>query len=453
MKQQGSVRKVQLISATDQRAIKRDVIKLLNERPEALVGDLQHVVSEVLTKRSAILKISKAHPTPFYLIDDAALRQGIKRFAKAFTAKIPGIQIFYAMKLNHHPYIIKQVLRGGLNLDVSSHRELSIALHAGARKIVFTGPAKSVPGLQLAVHHSDKVTINMDSFQELANLGAVTKQMKKSVRAGVRVFTGAYTKWNKFGIPLRDLKAFWQRAKRQPNIKLQGIHMHISWNRDAKPYADALRQIAAYLKKEFTKQEISQIKFIDFGGGYRPHRAEGYYPSTTDQGEIINIVSHHYGAKVKYQQRYLMVRSLEIEQYATGIAQAIDRYLRPLGDFEYYTEPGRIICNNAMHIVTRIADIKPQQVIIADGGNNMVSWERFEYYYFPLINLTHPSATKEVPALIYGNLCLLEDVWGYYCYAQKLAVGDVLVVPYQGALTYSLAQNFIHPIPETYILR
>ena len=411
------------------------------------------MVTELLGRRQEILRIAAAHVTPFYLIDDQALRSSIRRFSEAFRSRIPDCQIYYAMKLNPHPYILRQVVVNGFGLDASSHRELVIALNMGAKKIVFTGPAKSREGLTVAVRNAKRVIVNLDGFQELEHLGSIARRSQRTVRAGVRVFTGAYSRWNKFGIPLTELKTFFEKARRHRFVDLQGIHVHMSWNRDAAPYAEALRQISSYLKKNLTNQQRTQIRFIDFGGGFRPYRGEGYYPATTDQGEIIEIVSRYLHTSVRYRHRYFLVKSVPIEQYAEGIGQAITRYLRPLGEFAYFTEPGRIICNQAMHIVLRIADIKPQGIIIADGGNNLIGWERFEYYYFPLINLTHPSATQEKKALIYGNLCLLEDIWGHYCYAKKFAVGDVLLVPYQGAMAYTLAQQFIHPIPPVYHLR
>lgn len=107
-----------------------------------------------------------------------------------------------------------------------------------------------------------------------------------------------------------------------------------------------------------------------------------------------------------------------------------------------------------MHIALKVVDRKSPRTAILDGGVNAIGWERFSYDYFPVINLTHPGMRERICTL-YGSLCLQGemDLWGYSYYGSKLAEGDILVVPYQGHLTYSLAQNFIHPIPPVYIMK
>ena len=105
-----------------------------------------------------------------------------------------------------------------------------------------------------------------------------------------------------------------------------------------------------------------------------------------------------------------------------------------------------------MHIVLSVADIKDKENCILNGGVNMVGWQRFEKEYFPLVNITHPSK-KERQCRMWGNLCTTWDIWGYYYYGSKLGQKDIIIVPYQGALTYSLAQTFINDIPAVYKLK
>ena len=441
-----------LISDKDLKVTYQRINKILGQKYRGLNTDLSPLVKELLTKKNKILKLTKKYQTPFYLLDEQELKESIGTFSQAFNQFLPGCESYYAMKVNHHPYIIKTVLKRGFGLDVSSERELKIALSYGAKKIVFTGPAKEIAGLDLAVRNNKKVIVNIDSFQELVRLAAVTKKRKQEVRAGVRIFCHHYGPWNKFGIPLSDLKKFWLQAKRYPLIKLGGLHFHVSWNKDVLPYQESMAEIARYLKNNFSLAQRQQIKFFDFGGGFRPYQSEGYYPWHTPQGQLIKAANDYFGKETKFKPRYLIIEAATISEYAKGIASAINKYLKPLLQCTYITEPGRIICNNAMHIVLKITDIKDNNIVIADGGTNIVGWERFEYDYFPLINLSHPSL-KEIDCLIYGSLCLPQDFWGYYCYAKKINEGDIILVPYQGGLTYSIAQNFIRPIPESYLLK
>lgn len=431
--------------------IKKIVIKVLEKEPVRQRGDLSHIAKKYIERKDKILRLAGKHPPPFYVLDQTELHESITSFKQAFSHAIPGSEYFYAIKMNHEPRIVKAVLTHGFGLDVSSERELRIALQKGAKKILFSGPGKTDEALALAVRHSDAVVVLMDSFSELARLRDVLVRNGGSVRAGVRVCTKK-NNWNKFGIPLKELGRFWREAKEVPGLRLEGIQHHVSWNANALPYRQAIREIASYLGNAFTAEEREGITFIDLGGGLLPYLSEGYYPWGTPQGKIARIAHDDAGKKVSFKDRYYISEAVPIATYAEGIGAAIERYLAPLVTCAYYFEPGRVICNNAMHIVVRVMDVKGPRKAITNGGIYMVGWERFEYDYFPLVDLTNPSL-KERKVTLYGSLCMQQDLWGYYCYASKIEEGDIILIPYQGALTYSLAQNFIHPIPKVRLLK
>lgn len=348
---------------------------------------------------------------------------------KAFQTHIPRFHAYYAVKLNHHPLIMRRAVEQGFGLDVASRRELSMAIGVGAERIVYFSPGKSEDDLKEAVVHSDVVRVHIDSFNELHKLGAITNEMKRSISVGVRIHLPAQDLWSKYGIPLDKLKAFWEEAARYPFVQLDGIHFHQSRNRTTNFYTDAIREIAEYLDTYFSTQERASIAHVDFGGGFEPYQSEGL---------IIKDGLH------RHDHHVLEVPT--IEAYAQAIGEAIMKHLNPLINATYCSEPGRYICNSAMHIVLRVADVKSAQDVILDGGVNMVGWQRFESEYFPLINLSSPAKT-EIQCNMWGNLCTTWDIWGYRCYASSLNEGDIIVVPNQGALTYSLAQSFINDIP------
>ena len=83
-------------------------------------------------------------------------------------------------------------------------------------------------------------------------------------------------------------------------------------------------------------------------------------------------------------------------------------------------------------------------MVITDGGTNLLGWERPLSEFIPLINLTRPSL-KERRVRVFGSLCTPHDIWGYSVFGEDIRVNDILVVPDQGAYTYSLIQSFIKP--------
>jgi len=53
---------------------------------------------------------------------------------------------------------------------------------------------------------------------------------------------------------------------------------------------------------------------------------------------------------------------------------------------------------------------------------------------------------KEHSLKIFGSLCTPYDIWGTSIFGEGIESGDILVIPDQGAYTYSLRQSFIKPM-------
>ena len=121
------------------------------------------------------------------------------------------------------------------------------------------------------------------------------------------------------------------------------------------------------------------------------------------------------------------------------------------GERRIALEPGRWVCNDAVHLLMTVVDKKNGDIVITDAGTNAVGWERFEGDYFPVLNLTRPGP-NENSCLILGSLCTPHDIWGAAYFGSGIEPGDVLMIPTQGAYTYSLRQDFIKPIPHVVAL-
>lgn len=433
------------------------VLKLLKEKPRGIRGTLIHIAKSIIRKRKILAQYAKAYGSPFYLIDEEHLHSDVQNFKKSFDTHLPNHQAFYAVKANYHPFILQKMVAEGLGLDVSSERELELAIEAGAKKILFSGPGKSEADLRLAIQHGGILTINLDSFEELHRLGKITNQTKTTIRAGIRFFTTIHGTWSKFGIPLSQLKKFWTEAKKYPFIHLEGVQFHTSLNLTSEKYCKILEELAAYLKKNFSQKQREEIKFIDIGGGYYPDNVEGFYPWsdhypwTLSGGHITKLAHEYYGEKVKFKDKYFVTRAESQEVMAKKIGTTIDNHLKNLINCAYYTEPGRILVNNSSSIMGKIMDVK-DNVVILDAGINATGWEFGQHFYMPIINITHPD-TKEKNMEIYGSLCTPRDLWGHSIYAKKVQPGNTIVIPNQGAYKFTLAQTFIKSIPPTYIMR
>lgn len=424
------------------KVIRRIFNILLHKTPHLNNFELETFVNEQLKKRKIFIRAYELYGSPLYFIEQQVILDRAKRLFTAFNEMFSEPQIFYAVKSNNNPIIIKTLLNAGFGLDVSSGTELELALSCGATNIVFSGPGKTDKELKLAVQNQKYITVLMDSYNELERLNNLASKAGVSVKTGVRLTTDERALWNKFGIPLDYLPDFLNKAKKYKNIHLKGIQFHTSWNLTPEKYIIFIKQLARILKK-LSRDTLERIEFIDIGGGYWPQQGEWLLFEGTPEGRFYSsivkstkrVISHH-----KFS-------SVPIEEFLCQIANALKKYVFPLVECKIYTEPGRWLCNDAMHIIIRVIDKKREDMVITDAGTNAIGWERFETDYFPVINLSRPGL-KEHKCYILGSLCTPHDVWGYSYHGKDIQIGDVLLVPYQGAYTYSLRQEFIKPLPK-----
>lgn len=376
------------------------------------------------------------------MIDSETLINRARQFREAFSTVLPDIRVYYALKSNNHPIIATALVKEGFGLDVSSGLELKIAMSCRARDIVFSGPGKSLDELALAVDNSEKVTILIDSFGELERLEKISSQTGATIRAGVRLATDDTGIWRKFGIPLDKLQSFFDKASKSEYVDLCGLQFHLSWNLSPEAQVVFIARLGSELRR-LDKKHQDKIQFIDIGGGFWPEQGEWLQLAATPKGIVQTALTN--STILKGLEHYKR-SACSITDFADHLSVALRNQLPEDVRCTICLEPGRWLCNDAMHILLTVTDVKASDVVITDGGTNAVGWERFETDYFPVINLTRPGL-HEHECLVAGSLCTPHDVWGYSYFGDGIEVGDVLLVPDQGAYTYSLRQEFIKPLP------
>jgi len=319
-------------------------------------------VRSFLTQRQLFLDFSVRHGTPVYLFDENVLLQRAKQFTTAFSEEIPGLRAFFAMKSNNHPAVANSLVKFGLGLDVSSGLELETALGIGCQNILFSGPGKTEAELDLAVANAEVVTVLIDSFGELDRLERVSRLRNVVVRAGVRLTTEEKGLWRKFGVPLAELESFMTRAEEFEHVRLCGLQFHTSWNLTPSSQVSFLIRLG---------ERLATMK--------RQRRGEWLHFSATPQGRITQLVL----PDIRQSDRY-KYPSEPLEIFAREIGQALRQHIFPYVECEVFTEPGRWLVNDSMHILLTVVDKKAEDLVIVDGGTNIVGWERFETDCAPL---------------------------------------------------------------------
>jgi diaminopimelate decarboxylase len=191
---------------------------------------------------------------------------------------------------------------------------------------------------------------------------------------------------------------------------------------------------------------LRKIRFLDVGGGYWPEPGEWLHAHPSRQGRRDTVSGAGTASLTYYGQP-----AAAIETFAGELGRAIRGCLDFLFPCTLWFEPGRWICHDSMQLMMSVADKKASDLVITDAGINAVGWERFEADYFPVLNLTRPSLNEKV-CLICGSLCTPHDIFGFSYFGEDILMGDVLLIPAQGAYTYSLRQDFIKPVPKVAIM-
>ena len=403
-------------------------------------------VRPLLEQRDLFLESCGRHRTPVYLFDEKVLLTRAKQFITAFTNEVPGFHAFFAVKSNNHPAVAKSLVRFGLGLDVSSGLELKTALATGCQRILFSGPGKTDAELDLAVANSEAVMVLTDSFGEFERLERIARWRNIEVRAGVRLTTEEKGLWRKFGVSLAELERFMEKAGTSHHIRLCGLQFHTSWNLTPGAQVSFLRRLGKQLGA-MNRRLVKAIEFLDIGGGYWPSLGEWVRFSATPEGRLIQTVL----PDARSQDRYRFP-SEPIEVFSREIGRGLCEHVFPYIRCNVFAEPGRWLVNDSMHILLTVVDKKAEDLVIVDGGTNIVGWDRFETDYFPVINLSRPSLIER-SCFICGSLCTPQDVWGYGYFGDTIEQGDILMIPSQGAYTYSLRQRFIKPLAKVIPLK
>jgi diaminopimelate decarboxylase len=425
----------------DKRCIIRETRDMLDQSMPLLEEqELLEYVRSYMIRNAEFQNAFSSYGSPLYLFDKRLLLERVQQFRDAFELFLSDFQIYYAIKSNNHPLVASTLVDCDLGLDVSSGLELEMARKCGCRDILFSGPGKTAAELQLAVFHHTDVTILMDSFGELERLQEEAARQHRQVRAGIRVTADERGLWRKFGIPLRDLKSFLDRAMQSPNVMFSGFQFHTSWNRTPAAQISFIEQLGKTLQKLPVKY-LDAIDFLDVGGGYWPSRGEWLQPSGTPTGQLHKVLH----PELQQAVCHFKLEAEPIEVFARKISEALKAHIFPQVQCRIFTEPGRWINNDAMHLLLTVVDRKSDDLVITDAGTNIIGWERFETDFAPIINLSRPAETEHA-CLVLGSLCTPHDVWGYSYFGEDIKPADILLIPSQGAYTYSLHQNFIKPM-------
>lgn len=354
--------------------------------------------------------------TPFYVFDTQGFVKNYQALQAAMRQVYPNYQVAYSYKTNYTPYVCNLVKSLGGYAEVVSDMEYLLAKKLGYkdRNIVYNGPAK---GKCMESHVLYGGISNVDNPAEavrVAQLAAAHPEC--SIRIGLRINMdlGFVSRFG-MSVDSSELKEAIRLLHEQKNIKIVGLHCHISRNR----WLPAWKKRAEVMVNAADRYVDGIPEYISLGSGM-----------FADMEESLRV---QFGQVPTY------------EEYAQAAMKPfIDRY--PDASPIVFTEPGTTVVARYLSFVTRVLDIKTvrkRTIATLDG-----SYE----------NLGEICTMKKLPlcrlAAGEGGLYDSVDLMGYTCleqdlllggYSGALCPGDVLAFQNVGGYSIVSKPQFIRP--------
>ncbi|MFV5995175.1 diaminopimelate decarboxylase [Streptomyces sp. NPDC056231] len=379
-----------------------------------------------------VTRLAEEFGTPAYFLDESDFRARCRAWADAFGR---DADVFYAGKAFLSRAVVRWLQEEGLNLDVCSGGELTIALAAGmpAERIAFHGNNKTVAEIERAME-AGVGRIVLDSFQEIVRVSHVAQRLGKRQRVQIRVTVGveAHThefiatahEDQKFGIALAGGEAAEavRRALTLDGLELVGIHSHIgSQIFDMAGFEVSARRVVQLLAEVRDEHGI-ELPEIDLGGGLGIA-----YTSDDDPREPHEI------AKALGD---IVTRECE----AAGLATP-----------RISVEPGRAIVGPTAFTLYEVGTVKHLEglrtYVSVDGGmSDNIRTALYDAEYSVALVSRRSDAEPQLVRVV-GKHCESGDIVVKDAFLPSdLAPGDLIAVPATGAYCRAMASNYNHAL-------
>jgi diaminopimelate decarboxylase len=371
----------------------------------------QYKEDELYAEEVALKDVAEKYGTPSFVYSKATLERHAKAYINSFKS-MNGL-VCFSVKALSNISILKILKNAGCGFDIVSGGELHRALLAGAdpKKIIFSGVGKSKTEMILGIEN-DILSFNVESEQELNQLGMVAAEMKKiapvairfnpNVDAGVHEFTKTGRESDKFGVSVKTAKDLVNKCIESNSLNLVGLTCHIgSQIMELNGFEEAAYQ-ALELLAELDKRNID-LDFIDMGGGLG-----------------VNYVGEE------------TVQPMELIQcYEKIFSERSERLI---------LEPGRSISANAGIMLTKV-EYEKNSFLIADAAmNDLLRPALYQAHHDVWPVTKNSDATSSTVSLV-GPICETGDFLAKNI-DSKGSKGDLLAIKTVGAYGFVMSSNY-----------
>lgn len=382
--------------------------------------------AEYKTMNDIIPKIisDRAVTQSFSIIDIGAV---IRQY-RLWRRYLPNVEVFYAIKCNSDPMILRTLASLGVGFDVASNGEINMAIESGVdrSKLLYANPCKRSEHISYA-RSQNVLMMTFDNENELLKIAHFHPSAKLILRIVVDDVTTSKMKFGyKFGCPMYDVPRVLEFAKFH-KLDIVGVSFHVgSGCVDADSYYNSIKRSREVF--DIAKKIGYNFSILDIGGGF---------PGSYDEAATF----------LKMSER---------------IKVALDDFFSDIKTLRVIAEPGRFFATSTLTHVVRVTGKKS----IRPGSDDFIGRADLEndkkiFHYFidsslyGMFNniifdkacvkfqlLNSYEGMSSYKSVIFGETCdsmdrILEGVE-----LPELACGDYMFLENHGAYTIASASSF-----------
>jgi diaminopimelate decarboxylase/aspartate kinase len=358
-------------------------------------------------KREKLLELGRRHGCAYVYDGDTV--DAYARWVKGLHAVD---QVFYAIKANAHPELLRRMAAQGLAFECVSLDEVEHVLKTlpslERRRVLFT--PNFAPRAEYEQALKLGVWLTLDNLHPLQHWGELFEQQELFVRIDPGFGRGHHGHvrtagtHSKFGIPLVEIDELSQLV-RDRKAQVVGIHAHTgsgifnvgNWTETA--------ELLAGLGQRFPS-----LRYIDIGGGMG-------VPERPGQPEF-NLAA---------------------------LGEALDRVKQKTPPLKLFMEPGRLLVAQAGVLLSQVTQLKRkgniQYVGVATGMNSLIRPALYGAYH-EIWNLTRLEEPATHTVNVVGPICESADQFGQDRLLPETQEGDILLIATAGAYGHAMSSHY-----------
>jgi diaminopimelate decarboxylase len=359
--------------------------------------------------------------SPLYVYSKNRIKKNYFRLLNAYKHNYPHFEVFYAIKANNNPAVVKTLALCGAGGDASCLAEIQLARNAGIplNRILYSAVYSSHNDLSRAMQHN--VRLNVEDITQLTRLRAIGMPDSLCIRVNPGVggtgaegviFAGPDAK---FGVIERDIEKAYALAK-EFGVKRFGIHMMTGSNILKADYFQFIVEKLLDIAGPIAKKLNIRFDFIDIGGSlgvpYRPNEEE-----------------------------------LDIELVAASVVTTLRKKLEQydLGEPLLIHEPGRYLVADAGILLAKVTSIKEgyKKFIGLDAGMHTLLRPALYQAYHHILYANNLDAPEDEHVNVVGQICENTDTFAANrLLSSKIAVDDILAFLNTGAYGFGMSTQY-----------